>query len=70
MGTSSSTRRKELEVLSNAELAIARLRAKVDSLEATVSAQAKIIDRANVDARTLLSKVSSTLGAVAMHFNH
>lgn len=70
MGTSSSTRRKELEVLSNAELAIARLRAKVDSLEATVSAQAKIIDRANVDARTLLSKVSSTLGAVAMHVNH
>lgn len=68
MGTSSSTRRKELEVLSNAELA--RLRAKVESLEATVSAQAKIIDRANVDARTLLSKVSSTLGAVAMHVNH
>ena len=68
MGTSSSTRRKELEVLSNAELAIARLRAKVDSLEATVSAQAKIIDRANVDARTLLSKVSVWRGN--MHVNH
>ena len=70
MGTSSSTRRKELEVLSNAELAIAQLRAKVDSLEATVSAQAKIIDRANVDARTLLRKVMSNLGAVEMHVNH